>query len=55
MALVDRDSNNHPENMTLFRPYLAAVRPQDSINSIEIDDYAKDGGKELFTKMHCVL
>ena len=19
-----------------------------------IDDYAKDGGKELFTKMHCV-
>ena len=20
-----------------------------------IDDYAKDGGKELFTKMHCVL
>ena len=22
---------------------------------IRIDDYAKDGGKELFTKMHCVL
>ena len=21
---------------------------------ITIDDYAKDGGKELFTKMHCV-
>ena len=21
----------------------------------KIDDYAKDGGKELFTKMHCVL
>ena len=20
-----------------------------------IDDYAKDGGKELFTKMHCIL
>ena len=20
-----------------------------------IDDYARDGGKELFTKMHCVL
>ena len=20
-----------------------------------IDDYAKDGGEELFTKMHCVL
>ena len=20
-----------------------------------IDDYAKDGGKELFTEMHCVL
>ena len=20
-----------------------------------IEDYAKDGGKELFTKMHCVL
>ena len=20
----------------------------------EIDDYAKDGGEELFTKMHCV-
>ena len=23
--------------------------------SITIDDYAKDGGEELFTKMHCVL
>ena len=22
---------------------------------LPIDDYAKDGGKELFTKMHCVL
>ena len=22
---------------------------------LRIDDYAKDGGKELFTKMHCVL
>ena len=21
----------------------------------QIDDYAKDGGDELFTKMHCVL
>ena len=21
----------------------------------QIDDYAKDGGEELFTKMHCVL
>ena len=21
----------------------------------KIDDYAKDGGEELFTKMHCVL
>ena len=21
---------------------------------LEIDDYAKDGGEELFTKMHCV-
>ena len=20
-----------------------------------VDDYAKDGGEELFTKMHCVL
>ena len=20
-----------------------------------IDDYAKDGGEELFTKMHCIL
>ena len=20
-----------------------------------LDDYAKDGGKDLFTKMHCVL
>ena len=26
------------------------------VGSLEaIDDYAKDGGKELFTKMHCVL
>ena len=22
---------------------------------VAIDDYAKDGGEELFTKMHCVL
>ena len=22
---------------------------------MRIDDYTKDGGKELFTKMHCVL
>ena len=22
---------------------------------ISIDDYAKDGGEELFTKIHCVL
>ena len=22
---------------------------------VTIDDYAKDGGEELFTKMHCVL
>ena len=27
----------------------------DSINAIVIDDYAKDGGEELFTKMHCIL
>ena len=30
-----------------------------SVSEIEfypsIDDYAKDGGKELFTKMHCIL
>ena len=24
-------------------------------DALSIDDYAKDGGKELFTKMHCVL
>ena len=29
----------------LFRPQLTCA----------IDDYAKDGGKELFTKMHCAL
>ena len=23
--------------------------------NVSIDDYAKDGGEELFTKMHCVL
>ena len=25
------------------------------IQYVAIDDYAKDGGKELFTEMHCVL
>ena len=25
------------------------------LNVSPIDDYAKDGGEELFTKMHCVL
>ena len=25
------------------------------INFQTIDDYAKDGGEELFTKVHCVL
>ena len=34
--------------------------PKTSIKSggggvTSIDDYAKDGGEELFTKMHCVL
>ena len=24
-------------------------------SSIAMDDYAKDGGEELFTKMHCAL
>ena len=28
---------------------------QISALQIAIDDYAKDGGEELFTKMHCVL
>ena len=23
--------------------------------AVSIDNYAKDGGKELFTKMHCIL
>ena len=23
--------------------------------NVAIDDYAKDGGEELFAKMHCVL
>ena len=33
------------------RPLLPWVRCEHAA----IDDYAKDGGKELFTKMHCVL
>ena len=28
---------------------------QDNFIAVKIDDYAKDGGEELFTKMHCVL
>ena len=26
-----------------------------AVEKAPIDDYAKDGSKELFTKMHCVL
>ena len=28
--------------------------PMARVDERRIDDYAKDGGKELFTKMHCV-
>ena len=34
--------------------FKAIVIVKDRI-SISIDHYAKDGGEELFTRMHCVL
>ena len=33
-------------NRNIYRIYIV---------TIVIDDYPKDGGEELFTKMHCVL
>ena len=38
------------------RGLIFVVRVQPNlIKHGTIDDYAKDGGEELFTKMHCVL
>ena len=34
---------------------LFGVTIKELITGSLIDDYAKDGGEELFTKMHCVL
>ena len=34
--------------------FIHEVRSSGVRTSIRIDDYAKDGGEELFTKMHCV-
>ena len=42
----------HPQicNHPLFVRFLGFFQ-----RKFVIDDYAKDGGKELFTKMHCIL
>ena len=46
MLIVNRDQSSKVkvESYNLLIQVLLAI-----------DDYAKDGGKELLTKMHCVL
>ena len=41
-----------PKLLTLYLLHVLAIG---GAEELAIDDYAKDGGKELFTKMHCVL
>ena len=54
MALQSTETHNITmKNLALFRPKL-----RDSYSTNQMarrDDYVKDGGKELFTKMHCVV
>ena len=36
-------------------PVISAALPFRGVVGTQIDDCAKDGGKEFFNKMHCVL
>ena len=38
-----------------FSKYFIRVNTSGKILLFRIDDYVKDGGGKLFTKMHCVL
>ena len=50
----DRISNDRTSRIKLYKNN-ARSRLFCRIAKRSIDDYAKDGGEKLFTKMHCVL
>ena len=54
-SIFKKESNRH---WILFSLHKEIIEHSHSLwfprKGIPIDDYAKDGGEELFTKMHCV-
>ena len=49
---VQHTPGYYVQNTELYKNMLLITKRTDQFT---IDDYAKDGGKELFTKMDCVL